>query len=166
MNLRWEIKLSSCFSHAVCFPVLHISEGIQECTKWNLWKAAFKKIWSDMVCLDRAYHFSFFKGCLLQILLGPFLNTWPISIVRSVRSSNIFRGIKKWNIFQYCFQRCFSFIGSGCSCCLLRWLISTFEFRIKELLWKKSMKDSLLNFGRNKDKLNLVDLFSARKLTI
>ena len=28
-----------------------------------------------MVCLSRPYHFKFFKGCLPQILLGPFLNT-------------------------------------------------------------------------------------------
>ena len=28
-----------------------------------------------MVCLGRPYHFNFFKGCLPQILLGPFLNT-------------------------------------------------------------------------------------------
>ena len=28
-----------------------------------------------MVCLGRPYHFKFFKGCLPQILLGPFLNT-------------------------------------------------------------------------------------------
>ena len=28
-----------------------------------------------MVCLRRTYHFKFFKGCLPQILLGPFLNT-------------------------------------------------------------------------------------------
>ena len=28
-----------------------------------------------MVCLSRLYPFKFFKGCLPQILLGPFLNT-------------------------------------------------------------------------------------------
>ena len=28
-----------------------------------------------MVCLSRPYHFKFFKGCLPQMLLGPFLNT-------------------------------------------------------------------------------------------
>ena len=28
-----------------------------------------------MVCLSRPYHFKFFKDCLPQILLGPFLNT-------------------------------------------------------------------------------------------
>ena len=28
-----------------------------------------------MVCLNRPYPFKFFKGCLPQILLGPFLNT-------------------------------------------------------------------------------------------
>ena len=27
-----------------------------------------------MVCQSRPYHFKFFKGCLPQILLGPFLN--------------------------------------------------------------------------------------------
>ena len=32
------------------------------------------KIWSDMVCLSRPYHFKIFEGCLPQILLGPFLN--------------------------------------------------------------------------------------------
>ena len=33
------------------------------------------KIWSDIVCLSRPYHFKFFKGCLPQILLGSFFNT-------------------------------------------------------------------------------------------
>ena len=28
-----------------------------------------------MVCLSKPYHFKFFKSCLPQILLGPFLNT-------------------------------------------------------------------------------------------
>ena len=28
-----------------------------------------------MVCLNRPYHLKSFKGCLPQILLGPFLNT-------------------------------------------------------------------------------------------
>ena len=40
----------------------------------NLWKTAFKKF-EVMVCLSRPYHFKFFKGCLPQILLSPFLNT-------------------------------------------------------------------------------------------
>ena len=30
----------------------------------------------DMVCLSWPYPFKFCKGCLPQILLGPFLNTW------------------------------------------------------------------------------------------
>ena len=36
-------------------------------------------IWSDMVVIDdlKWHHFKFFKGCLPQILLGPFLNTLP-----------------------------------------------------------------------------------------
>ena len=39
-----------------------------------MWKTTFKKIeviWS----VHRPYHFKFHKGCLPQILLGPFLNT-------------------------------------------------------------------------------------------
>ena len=28
-----------------------------------------------VLCLGRPYHFNFFKGCLPQLLLGPFLNT-------------------------------------------------------------------------------------------
>ena len=36
----------------------------------SLWK-----IWSDMVCLGRKYHFKSFKGCLSQILRSAFLNT-------------------------------------------------------------------------------------------
>ena len=38
----------------------------------NLWKTTFEGVWSS---LGRPYPFKFFKGCLLQILLGPFLNT-------------------------------------------------------------------------------------------
>ena len=33
-----------------------------------------QEIWSDLVCLSTPYHFKFFKGCLPQVLLGPFLN--------------------------------------------------------------------------------------------
>ena len=46
---------------------------IKERTKWNLWKAAFKKYEVIMVCLSRSYHFKYFKGCLPQISQGPFL---------------------------------------------------------------------------------------------
>ena len=30
-----------------------MGQGIQEWTKYNLWKTAFLKIWNDMVCLSR-----------------------------------------------------------------------------------------------------------------
>ena len=35
-----------------------------------------------MVCLNRTYHFKFFKGCLPQILLGIFLNTFSHLFLR------------------------------------------------------------------------------------
>ena len=44
--------------------------GEVKCVEDSLWK-----IWSNLVYLSRPYHFKFFKGCLPQILLGPFLNT-------------------------------------------------------------------------------------------
>ena len=31
-----------------------------------------------MICLSRPYPFKFFKGCLPQTLLGPFLNNLPV----------------------------------------------------------------------------------------
>ena len=34
--------------------------------------------------LSRPYHFKFFKGCLPQILLGPFLNSWTHLIVSTM----------------------------------------------------------------------------------
>ena len=49
---------------------------IQEWTKQNLWKTAFKKsegLWS---ALSRPYPIKCFKECLPQILLGPLLNTF------------------------------------------------------------------------------------------
>ena len=79
-----------------------MGQVIQEWTKLNLWKTTIKKfdvyglpkpkiMWSnenyenymvlyrilygDMLCLGRPYHIKFFKGCLPQILLDPFLNT-------------------------------------------------------------------------------------------
>ena len=36
---------------------------------------SLSKIWRDIVCLSRTYPFKIFNGCLLQILLVPFLNT-------------------------------------------------------------------------------------------
>ena len=33
-----------------------------------------------MVCLGKPYHLKFFKGSLLQILLGPFLNTLTLML--------------------------------------------------------------------------------------
>ena len=51
--------------------MLHLRQSIQEWTKWHLWKAAFKKFEKQAISLQ------IFKGCLPQILLGPFLNTLP-----------------------------------------------------------------------------------------
>ena len=50
-----------------CFPV-----------SWNIFCGTQGNIdinWSMCTkCLSRPYHFKFFKGCLPQILLGPFMN--------------------------------------------------------------------------------------------
>ena len=42
-----------------------------------------------MVCLGRLYHLKFFKGCLPQIVLGPFLNT--LSRIQAKYSGHSFR---------------------------------------------------------------------------
>ena len=46
---------------------------------------------SDMVCLSRPYDFKLFKGCLPQILLGPFLNTLSHILVLVSRESKTMR---------------------------------------------------------------------------
>ena len=43
-----------------------------------------------MVCLNRPYPFKFFKGCLRQILLGPFLNTLLQMILRNAGSMEMY----------------------------------------------------------------------------
>ena len=49
----------------------------------KLMEDSLKKIWSDFVCLGRPYHFKFYKGCILLILLGPFVNTLTHLIYQS-----------------------------------------------------------------------------------
>ena len=39
--------------------------------------------WPHMLCLSRPYHFKVFKGCLPQILLGPFLNTLTHTVLQT-----------------------------------------------------------------------------------
>ena len=43
-----------------------------------------------MVSLNRPYHFKFFKGCLPQVLLGPFLNTLTHIVIKVSVSILIF----------------------------------------------------------------------------
>ena len=64
-----------------------------------MWKTAFKNFWGSMVCLSRPNHFHFVKGCLQQILPGPFLNILThiiclVQIVSNENNSNI-QGILK-----------------------------------------------------------------------
>ena len=48
-------------------------------SRYNIWVKVFKdgqvKFAEGGLTLSKLYHFKFFKGCLPQILLGPFLNT-------------------------------------------------------------------------------------------
>ena len=53
----------------------NMRQSIQEWTKQNLWKTTFKKFEGVWSACSKPYPFKFFKGCLPQILLGPFLNT-------------------------------------------------------------------------------------------
>ena len=54
--------------------VLMFSGGTER-DEWPELGIVLKKNKSLYFLLSRPYHFKFFKGCLPQILLGPFLNT-------------------------------------------------------------------------------------------
>ena len=88
---------SSCFAdhyrNTNCYEE-YMGQSIQEWTKLNLWKTAFKKFKGGMVC------FRFFKGCLPQVLLGPFLNTLSHINRIIVLSKNILHYQR-----QYCFVK-------------------------------------------------------------
>ena len=66
--LRTKIDMCLPFS---CEKIAQMGQSIHEWTKWNLRKTALI-CWSAS---SRLYHFKFFKGCLPQMSLGPFLNT-------------------------------------------------------------------------------------------
>ena len=73
---------------------------------------SLKKIWSDFVCLGRPYHFKFYKGCILLILLGPFVNTLTHLIYQSALplilliSRSINKKITTSNIKRLYYKRC------------------------------------------------------------
>ena len=76
-----------------------------------------------MVCLSRPYHFKFFKGCLPQILLGPFLNTLT-QIILSSLALFIFRKLDhfiSWFGIQRQIQDCCN-IQDGALCDNSQWL--------------------------------------------
>ena len=60
-----------------------------------------------MVCLSRSYQSKVFKGCLPQVLLGPFLNSlsrikWslsPMFILKSFKNSKIWRQVQNQKCF-------------------------------------------------------------------
>ena len=70
--LRTKIDMCSPLS---CEKIAQMGQSIQEWTKWNLRKTAFKKFEMTWSALSRLYNFKFFKGCLAQMSLGRFLNT-------------------------------------------------------------------------------------------
>ena len=116
-----------------------------------MWKTAFKKCKGGMVC------FRFFKGCLPQVLLGPFLNTL----------SHIYRTIVlSKNILHYQRQYCF-----------VKWLFLWFEkskvwwsptFLLPQnriSLWKKSFGS--LNIPSKKEEFRtVIEIFKIRTVKI
>ena len=69
-----DLFISKPFA-AVKKMLAYMGESIQEWTKQNLWKAAFKSFEGVWSALGRPYPLTFFKDCLPQIWLGSFLNT-------------------------------------------------------------------------------------------
>ena len=54
----------------------HSGKGIQEWSKWNLWKTALKNLkwYGHLKQTILPYHFKVFNSCIPQILLGQLLN--------------------------------------------------------------------------------------------
>ena len=48
----------------------NICDKVFKMDQMKFFEESFQKLWSDMVCLSRPYHFKYFKGCLPQISLG------------------------------------------------------------------------------------------------
>ena len=73
----WKQILQKCYGkfHHRCLTVPQNGTKYSRMEQVKFVEANLQKIWSDMICLSRPCHFRFFKGCLPQISLGPFLNT-------------------------------------------------------------------------------------------
>ena len=72
--LTFVYSLSQCIVYWIRFQNIHAF--IYQKTLLHTFFCLFwKSLKAFSVCLSRPYHFKFFKGCLPQIWLGPFLNT-------------------------------------------------------------------------------------------
>ena len=71
IDRKLTLKLIKNYAH---LEEYQMGQSIQEWTS-KICERQLLKIWSDVVCLNRPYHFRFFKGCLSQNILGAFLNT-------------------------------------------------------------------------------------------
>ena len=88
-------------------------QSIQEWTKSNLWKTAFKKFERYMVCFNRHYPFKVHKGSLPQILRGPFLNTLSQMILLKFEQTTMTFSLRKTNVEKtFVFSVIFTFIES------------------------------------------------------
>ena len=61
-----------------------------------------------MVCLRKPYQFNFFKGCLPQILLGAFLNTfshmWMTFNLKAIKNLYKFKKEAPWIMEEESFE--------------------------------------------------------------
>ena len=95
-------------ANVFCFCLFQQEYIVQNGTKYSRMnqvkfvEESLWKIWSYMLCLSRSYQFKFFKSCLPQIPLGPFVNTLShISLETKERSRKIVLPSKRktinWN---------------------------------------------------------------------
>ena len=105
----------------------------------NIWDKVFKNGPSEicgrqplknlvMVCLNRPYHFKFFKGCLPQISLGPFLNTLSHLFLQQINVSHLssFANVS----VNYCHLKC---NGNHCLHIFIRSLFVVFSASLSML---------------------------------
>ena len=91
-----------------------------------------------MVCLSKPYPFKFFKGCLPQVLLGPFLNTLSHIIFYWL----LYRWIKRKKLFWSLFCAHWDEVWNSWEkkqvlLSLYHWHLYTLEAAIKSVLQKK-----------------------------
>ena len=99
INKNSNQKLNYKFLHCKCESSLIELLDCNEPEICDIRMKLLSKIIDNIKCLGRPYHFEFFKSCLPQILLGPFLNTLTQILLQILLNPNIVTDIVEYALF-------------------------------------------------------------------